>query len=224
MTMPALHLLGRAIAIAALAAMLAGCNLVYSEKPLFTKADSVGAAPFKPGLWARVDKGCEVDVTKPVAQWPECAGAMVITPTSLIDPAKPGESADYVLVAGDPPILQAPYKNDAGLTLYFYIGIKPLALDSKGRMVGFESWISQCGPPPPKSDKPISDKTPMSEFVTKEPIPGLIPNSKTGMCKAIAQDPVRASAKASRAWSDEIKPVKWVADAPPPAAAAPPSP
>ena len=194
--------------------MLAGCNLVYSEQPLFTKADAAGAAPLKPGLWAKVDPACAFDPAKPVAEWPDCAGAMVITPDRLLDPSKPGQTADYVLASGEPRVLQAPYKNDAGVSLYFYLGIKPLQLDSRGRIVEFESWIAQCGPPPPKSDKPISDKTPMSEFISREPLPGLIPNRKTGMCKAVSQDPVRASVKVSRPWGDEPKPVKWVGEAP----------
>jgi hypothetical protein len=194
--------------IVACALALGGCNFVYSQKPMFTAADARGGAPLRPGIWMKPEGACEFDKTKPVKQWPECAGAIVVRSDRLLDPAKPDKIIDYVMAAGDPRVFQTPVTDDTKKTLYLYGGVHPTGHDDQGRITAFISWIAQCGPPPPKP-KP-DDQHP--RYLTEHPLPGLKVDEKSGMCEAVTPDPVRAAVKASQAWSEDIKPANWVRD------------
>jgi hypothetical protein len=111
----------RAVALVAAALALGGCNLVVSEKPVFTAADAAGAAPLRLGVWSASQPGCDFNSSEPVAKWPTCAGGGVITASAIIgsvgtsgpgpeDPpstiAKPQFTIPYVLAAGDPRVMQ----------------------------------------------------------------------------------------------------------------------
>jgi hypothetical protein len=205
----------RVLAVLIAAGLLGGCNLVYSERPLFSASDAAGAPALRPGLWARPEADCAFDETKPVADWPDCANGLVFRPDMAFDPKKPGETAAYVLAAGDPRVFQAPFKTGQGEQIgYIYLGVEPAKLDGQGRITAFEAWPAQCGPPPPKPASAKPDAMPTAEgLVTKAPLPGLKLDAKTGMCLADSQEPVRRSAKASRAWADKGPALaRWVRD------------
>lgn len=198
----------RHIWILACALALGGCNFVYSEKPLFTAADGRGAKPLRPGVWMKPDAGCEFDQAKPVKDWPECAGGMIVKADRMIDPKKADKVIQYVLTADTPPVIQIPF-DEAKKPIFVYGGIRATKTDDRGRIIAFRSWIAQCGPPPPK---PAPDAKKPS-YVTQHPLPGLKVDKESGMCLATAPGPVRASVKASEAWADEDKMLpSWVRD------------
>jgi len=209
----------RALAALAVAFALGGCNLVVSEKPLFTQADAAGAPVLRPGAWVSPKGDCSFDETKPVADWPECANPVVIRPGEIFDPRKAESQGPYVLAAGDPRIVQAPIKPGGDVepkgedkTLFAYLGLKPRRFDGQGRIVEFESWFVQCGPPPPEPPKSTKKLPSPSQFVTRRPLPGLKVDPKSGTCVAVSQGPVRNAARSSRAWAEHVDVARWVRD------------
>lgn len=141
----------RALLLLAAAASLGGCNLVYSETPLFSAADARGAPQLRPGVWAEREEGCDFDSAKPVGEWPECAGGSVISPTQLTTTGEKPSSTAYVLTGGDPQVMQFALEMEPTKPLiYLYGGLRALKRDDRGRIVEAETWIAQCGPPPPK--------------------------------------------------------------------------
>jgi hypothetical protein len=198
----------RAVPIIACALALAGCNFVYSEKPMFTAADSKGGAQLRPGVWMKPEPGCAFDKAGPVKTWPECAGGIILRPDRMVDPNKAGKVIQYVIAAGDPPVVQIPLVEEAKKPIFVYGGIRASKTDDRGRIVEFTSWIAQCGPPPPKPDPAAKKPT----FVTEHPLPGLKVDKESGMCLATKPGPVRAAAKASEAWDNDKKAASWVRD------------
>jgi len=141
----------RTLLLAAAAISLGGCNLVYSETPLFTAADARGAPQFRPGVWAERKDGCEVDTSRPVDEWPECAGGAVITPTAIEEKDDKPTSTNYLLAGGDPQVMQLAVELDPKKpAIFMYAGVRPLERDPGGMIVEAELWIAQCGPPPPQ--------------------------------------------------------------------------
>src|SRR4051794_8822579 len=67
------------LALAAAAVMLSGCNMVYSERPLFAPRDARGAPVLRTGLWVKPKLDCKYDASKPAAAIDECAEPLVIT-------------------------------------------------------------------------------------------------------------------------------------------------
>ncbi len=200
----------RACMILALAVALGGCNMVYSERPLFTAADAVGAPPLRPGLWTTSDPKCRVDEARPVQRWPKCAEWGLVRATDVLEfkaDAKPAAwtSTEYVLASGDPRVLQTPFDDKNG-SAFIYVALKPLRLDDQGRIVAFTTWTVLCGPPPPAPAPNATDK----RRVTLEPLPGL--EIKDDNCIAREPGPVRNAAKASQAWSATSQTQHWVRD------------
>jgi hypothetical protein len=220
----------RGLTILALAAMLAGCNTVYSEQPLFTRKDSVDAPVLKPGLWLiRSGGDCAFDEALPASKWPECAddrGTIIGGPAGR--PSMGGQP--FVLVAGDPILAQVRDRDDHGVARYYFAGVQPQARDAAGRVVAFRWWIARCGPPPPrpppaapsaatdpaKAPPAADDATrPVpfisGSYVSRTPLPGL--DVQGDNC--VARDPkvVRAAVTASPSWPGaEIESAHWVRD------------
>ncbi len=139
----------RALMACALAA-LAGCNMVMTEKPMFTAADGKGAPRIRPGVWRDDKPNCAVDETLPQDKWPPCAKAA------------PGVGAPtlWLEVAGDPPLLQVPLKLPGENPAYLYMAFRPLKLDGQGRVIAMKSWPVKCGPPPPPDPMPAAEPPP----------------------------------------------------------------
>ena len=202
----------RPAAAVLLAIALGGCNVVYSDQPLFTRADEAGAPAMRPGLWLSDDAKCQFDETKPVQRWPTCASWSLVRAGQFLEYKAPAwTSMDYVLAAGAPRVLQVPFTIEKA-TAYVYAGLKPLRSDSDGRITAVRTWSAQCGPPPPQpppgSAAPSDGK---QRSVTTQPLPGL--EIKDDNCIARDQGPVRASVTASEAWDTTPATAHWVRDA-----------
>jgi hypothetical protein len=203
------------IALAALT--LGGCNLVMSDKPVFTPADAEGAAPLRPGVWAAPDAGCAFDEAQPVAAWPKCAGGSVVTPTEAWGADDPSKHNAYVLAAGDPRVLQAVADISTSDNvsapkgpIYLFLAVKPLASDGQGRIVKAEVWIIQCGPPPPPPKADAKEQPKPEDYATKHPLPGMIMSD--GACSPRDKAAVLGAAGPSRAWAEGVMTLHWVRD------------
>ncbi len=224
----------RALLVLLAAALLGGCNMVVSETPLFFARDAEGAPPLRPGVWAQRKADCEFDSSKPVKEWPECAGGAVISAGYFGEPEGGDKKAPYVLAAGDPRVLQLEMKEEDMKLMYFFAGLQPLKSDDRGRIIEARTWMVQCGPPPPPRPEGAPEPEPapapenetaeemearlereveqaVSQGLTKELLPGL--EAKGGMCIARDQGAVRNAAAKSLAW-DEDPPsiIYWVRD------------
>jgi hypothetical protein len=141
---------GLALAIGA-TALLGGCNMVLTEKPMFTVADGAGAPAIRPGVWRDQKPGCDFDEGLPQDKWPKCASAS----------PGPGEQPFWVEVSGDPLILQFPLHLPYGKAAddsYLYAAFRPLKLDAQGRVIAMKRWPVRCGPPPPPPEMPEAAK------------------------------------------------------------------
>lgn len=188
--------------VLAAAALLAGCgNVVYSETPLFSKADRAGAPGFRPGLWAMPEPDCQFDPAQPLDGWPRCANGTAMNRRGPVeDPMK--DARDYLIVAGDPLIMQHGDKDE---TEFFYTAVKPMAFDSRRRITAVEIWTVQCGPPPPGEETNVSNR-----HLTLQLHPGL--EAKGDNCVVRDRETLRAVARASRAWSAELITARWMRD------------
>ncbi|HEY4028853.1 MAG TPA: hypothetical protein VGM25_00790 [Caulobacteraceae bacterium] len=225
-----------ALALAA-AMTLSGCNMVMTDKPMFTAADGSGAPPLHPGVWRNEKLGCDFDETQAQDKWPLCSDAQ----------AGVGNSPFWQEVSGDPVLLQTPLAlpgAKASETKYFYVAVRPLKLDPSGRVVAMKSWPVRCGPPPPlpalpapaptgaqrkpdgmteaewadlqaKLTKLRADSEKLQAQLnrvapTKNPLPGLKMEKDTGACTPDSVASLRNAAKASEAWADEGAVSHWV--------------
>lgn len=140
----------RFLLLTAASLLLGGCNLVVAELPIFTAADTQGAPQLKPGVWLSRDPACEVDTTKPVAEWPACADPSIITADSIAGKGGPESAMPYILAGGDPQVLQMKIQMDPEKpALFMFAGLQVLRSDAQGRIVEARTWGVQCGPPPP---------------------------------------------------------------------------
>jgi hypothetical protein len=207
----------RIAAVIAVAALLGGCNVVTSTTPLFSAADARDQAQLRPGLWIQEKQGCAVDTALPIDRWPGCADGWVVRPDEIVagrDPgAPPATWVHYpiVLARGDPAILQVAMAENGGAPTYVYGGLRPLKLDSQGRVVEYRLWPALCGPPP---EADPTGKT--SATVTQHPIDGLVMDEKNQDCVASDPGPVRESVAKSEAWDNRDNQgrnlARWVRD------------
>jgi hypothetical protein len=222
--------IARTIVLLAAALMLGACNLVVSETPVFSAVDSQGAPPFKPGIWASPDPGCDFKTSEPVDSWPKCANGTTIGETAIQGTMDPGSLAatdsshapetgpqkvalPYVLAAGDPRVMQVDMKlPDAPLGkfgVFYFVAVHPTAFGADGRITAAEMWIVQCGPPPPPQTSKDSDMT--KGMVTQHPLPGL--KVDNGECTPVNKAAVLRAAQASHAWADQVGDMHWVREA-----------
>jgi hypothetical protein len=219
--------------------LLSACNVVMTEKPLFTEADAAGAPALRPGVWLFFEEpGCKVDTSQPFVEWPDCAGGGLVGPADIKGhkqdaPPDQLETAPYVLATGDPRVIQLQVDVDLsahadvsasgeGATAnastssasshsqpYGYGGVRPTKLDDQGRIVAFTLWPVQCGPPPPK-DANGDDTAP----ATLKPLPGLTMKDGDPVCSTTSAAALRAAAKASEAWAPQPpRDARWLRDA-----------
>jgi hypothetical protein len=216
--------------------LLGACNVVLTKEPLFTHADEAGAPPLKPGVWLLFKEAdCKFDETKPFVDWPDCAGGGLVRPEGITsrksshDPSL--EVTPFVLAAGAPRVAQLPVEMsvsgeaDASASggasasaktsgggdarPYAYAGVRPTKLDEAGRIVAFAFWPVDCGPPPPK-DKNGAD----TALGTLKPLPGMQMKPGEAVCTTSSKDALRAAAKASEAWTEQIPEARWLRDGP----------
>ena len=164
-------------------AMVGGCNLVVTDKPLFSKADGAGGPQFRTGVWNGAAPDCAFDEAKPEKDWPKCANAQ-----------PPGaDPPPWLAVPGDPPILQMSTEpgNGSAISPSFYVGFHVIRTDSTGRVIEVRVWPVQCGPPPPDGDK---------SGLTKHMLSGLKERKEGGDCTAETKQALRNAARASEAW------------------------
>ena len=215
-------------------AFVSGCNVVMTDKPLFSQADAVGAPPLRPGVWSFFrEAGCKVDESQPYATWPDCSGAGIVRDGEIIGhDARKGqdERLPLIIAAGDPRIMQVQVKIDvtAGAEAtasggaeasasaaaqsprdqpYGYAALKPTKFDTEGRVTAFRFWPVQCGPLPahPKADNRLFP-------VTEHPLPGLEMKPGDSTCTTHSLAALRNAARASEAWDTEHQESHWVRD------------
>jgi hypothetical protein len=218
----------RTMALAALALLLGGCNLVVSETPVFSTADAAGAPSLRPGIWAAPQPDCDFKTSDPLDKWPKCAGGAAITPDAILAAADsagvtPDQSAPapaktlrvpYVLAAGDPRIMQIhfvlPLDPAIKAAFYYFIALKPIAHDADGRITDAEVWLVQCGPPPPPNAN-ASDGKANQGGITDHPLPGMTVTK--GECNPTDKAAVINAALPSRAWAgDQLGTLHWIRD------------
>jgi hypothetical protein len=200
--------------------LLSACNVLVTDKPLFSAADEAGAPALKPGVWLLFEgPGCKLDPRTPIDEWPDCAGGGMVRGGEVIDhdekaPKGVWEHSPFIFAAGDPRIAQLQVKGqittNAGsqTTLsYGYAGARPTKLDDQGRIVALSYWFVICGPPPPK-DKNGND----SALGTLKPFPGLTMKPHDATCTTDSQAVVRSAAIASEAFKDGPAEARWLRD------------
>jgi len=185
--------------------MIAGCSAVTSERPLFDRADAAAAPRLKAGLWAMPEPDCRFDSRAPRTGWPECAGGMLVGPTSVAggEGDQPGGykgALQYLLAAGDPPVLQLrDTDKEGGESPYFYAGLRPTRLDARGRVVEARVWPAPC------RNGVASDSNANGAL-----LPGL--EAISGGCRASAQAAVRNAVRVGEtAPAKDFAPIaRWV--------------
>jgi hypothetical protein len=148
----------RALRILALIGALAlgACdNLVRSEEPILTKADSAPEWTLKPGLWTPVGlKGCAFNPVRSVRNWPDCAEVELIESPRLFDLLElDGSAEDFVMAEVDPGLflLQSTSADPEQWVQYFFVTRN--ARDGSGYATRVGFGFLECGPAPPAGTK-----------------------------------------------------------------------
>ncbi len=206
----------RAAALILSLAVLAACNVVVTQAPLFTRADEAGAPSPRPGLWRfDGDADCRVDESRPLVEWPRCgAGAVLNSGTAGYFERETGVPVwtiqPLILAAGAPRIAQAQVKFSGDIKVegatYAYAGVRATKLDDRGRIVALRFWPVQCGPPPPPGEGGDAAAG------TSKPLAGLTMKPGDPACATTSQAALREAAKASEAWAPKPLNARWVRD------------
>ncbi len=193
--------------------LLGACNMVVTKTPLFSKADTVGEAQLRPGVWRETPRDpCDFDETKPFIDWPGCANGFIVTDGQVggyntdANGKKTWSSSDLLVAGGEPRVIQVLLK-DLGVKglgdlpfgpMYLYVAARPTKIDA--RIVAYTAWPILCGPPPPPDAKGPDGKA--MRMGTLKPLPGLTMDKDDNNCTTSSQAVVRAAAKASVQWQD----------------------
>lgn len=153
------------------------------------------APVIRPGVWRGDVAGCAMDETLPQDKWPPCANAT----------APLGATAPWILVAGDPVILELPVRISPRQTapIVVYAALRPARRDAQKRITAMKLWPVQCGPP----DSPNEMKG-----LTKSLLPGLKPRPDVEGCTTSDPKALIAAARASEAWGLPPTTSHWVRD------------
>lgn len=193
----------------AVAALVASCNMIVTDKPMFGAADR-GTPELREGLWLVDDPECVVDTATPASSWPECADWVLIEGGLMKFPGEAGLTGDgadempFLVTGGAPRIWQMTFRDQKkGREATLYAGFEALETGEDGKVVRYRSWPSLCGPPPPpRPDGGI-------DLVTRAPFPGLA-MQKDGSCRPLDADALRAAIAASRAFPKEQDEGRWI--------------
>jgi hypothetical protein len=204
----------KVLAVVGLCLMSSACIAVGSRQPMFSSADVGNAPQPRPGLWASPDADCSVDLSSPVGTWPSCANGTVVRAHVIGPPGDPGSLMNFVVVGGDPGVLQMPWPHTGkkGAPSFSYVGLRPTKVDDQGRFTQAKIWIVLCGeqtPPPMALDADV-EKIPAPENF--KPLDGLEWHKGDKFCIADNKDAVRTAAKASEGWTTDPSSVQWVRD------------
>ncbi len=226
------------LAILSLSA-LAACNVVLTQKPLFTTADEAGAPTLRPGVWVMQDPDCSFDEQQPMTSWPDCAGGMIYRDGQAIGVSRKDgktrwERQALVIAGGDPRIAQVRVhldlsagsgQNASGQNadFYGYAAVQVLKTGPAGKITAFGYWPVMCGPPPPPP-KPNAKPDVAFQLGTKKLLPGLEMKKGEAVCTTTSIPALRNAAKASQAWAEKISTAHWArepgpGDMPPPGVA-----
>ena len=110
------------ITIAALA--LTACEVVESERPLFSGGGPVPAE----GLWALLPDDCSTPQTTAVHEWPSCATPFWVEGEQLTTLSPAPQRMTFVVAPGSPAILQVGASDaprEPGEEAYSYAGFRP---------------------------------------------------------------------------------------------------
>jgi hypothetical protein len=189
---------------------LGACNVVVTKTPLFSKADAAGGPPLRPGLWRfSSDRDCAVDESKPLVDWPKCAGGVVFSDGAANyydrDSGAPvWTTQSLVLAAGTPRVgqLQAKISGDVkiGVNPYVYAGVRATKSDGEGKILQISFWPVQCGPP--LSGAGMEG--------TAKPMAGIDMKPGDPVCTTNSKEVLRAAAKASEAWAPKPLTAHWL--------------
>jgi hypothetical protein len=217
----------RRILIVASLLLLGACNMVVTKEPLFSKADTVGEAQLRPGVWREKEKDpCDFDESKPLTDWPGCANGFIVKDGQVggyntdASGKKTWSSSELIVAGGDPRVIQVLMK-DLGVKglgdlpfgpMYLYMAAHPTKSDDQGQIVAYTAWPILCGPPPPPDAKGPDGNG--MRIGTLEPLPGLTMDKDGNNCSAPSQAVVRAAAKASVKWQAQatVSEDHWVRD------------
>src|SRR3954452_3599575 len=114
----------RLVALPILLALLGGCNVAMSDKPLFQEAQRSSALLLQDGLWVLDEPDCSADLAKPRAQWPGCVDWVIVSANKAVlsSDSKPDEGADDIfIVEGKPPLVQARVISKGSEPFYAYL-------------------------------------------------------------------------------------------------------
>jgi hypothetical protein len=212
----------RALIAAVSLAALGSCNDVYSEAPMFAKADTVGVPAIRSGIWrGQTDSPCAFDAKQPATSWPSCAPALQIKDGALALFEENGgrrqvtPMGEVLLARGRPSILQIGPISGGGLDArsdrrpYLYLGVRVIKQDDRGRIVALRFWEVECRSPASAAKTPAS---PGSDAAgNAEPLPGLAMDKDGSDCTATSPQAVRSAAAASETWAT-VESVTWVRD------------
>lgn len=188
------------------AALLGGCNLVTSPRPLFAEADTVGAPALRPGIWVFTDGPCPFDAKGPPDRWPPCVKAERVDEHGRLVPHEDDKAWAMLLASGDPMILQA--VDTSGGDAFFFAGVRPTRTERDGKVTALDIWFVDCGPEPPEDAKNPDGSR---RYVSLELAPGL--SAEADGCVAHDAAAVRAAARSSEA-RQEKRSYRWVRGTP----------
>ena len=142
--------------------VLAGCERpVLSHHALFRPADARSAPSFREGIWLNgPSDGCEIDLSRPAGQWPDCADWTLIAQGRIVRTKLSGRHAPrrasqpFILAAGDPRILQEAAVDNPGF--YRFTVVRPLQSDADGEITAAETWSVVCPPRPDKAERAVA--------------------------------------------------------------------
>jgi hypothetical protein len=138
----------------ALASLLAGCNVVVSEKPWFAANGAASTPRLREGVWlgsSIYSTPCVVDERRPIDTWPDCARPTLVQKFGLVGLSKDKgrwrrTAYRYVLADGQPFILQVGASQN-GKTGYVYDWVRVTGLDDQGRVIAFTAGPVFCAGP-----------------------------------------------------------------------------
>lgn len=140
-----------------LLALLAACDSVSADLPLFTTADEAGAARLHEGLWVTEVKGCVFAESKPLKHWPKCADGWVYERGEMLsyaqnDATRPFIDQPIIAAGGAPRIIQySPHIGVNGVLAsgeiaqgFRFEGFRVTERGADGRVTAFQSWDILC--------------------------------------------------------------------------------